>query len=67
MHFINAARITLNISIDLYIAPGNLLKGIYICNSKEGERQCQTPKCSCKLACRVCLHVVHDMEAALKE
>ena len=42
------------------IAPDNLLKGI-CCNCKEGERQCQTMKCSCmragmscESACGVC-------------
>ena len=36
------------------IAPDNLLKGI-CCNCKEGERQCQTMKCSYwHVMCGVC-------------
>ncbi len=36
------------------IAPDNLLKGI-CCNCKEGERQCQTMKCSCIRAGMSCV------------
>ena len=36
------------------IAPDNLLKGI-CCNCKEGERQCQTMKCSCMRAGMSCV------------
>ena len=36
------------------IAPDNLLKGI-CCNCKEGERQCQTMKCSCMKAGMSCV------------
>lgn len=36
------------------IAPDNLLKGI-CCNCKEGERQCQTMKCSCMKAGMLCV------------
>ena len=36
------------------IAPENLLKGI-CCNCKEGEKQCQSMKCSCLKAGMTCV------------
>ena len=36
------------------IAPKNLLKGI-CCSCKEGERQCETLKCSCMKAGKLCI------------